>query len=124
MRRVYKNFCPAMISVSIMAANMWKNGVKNVESDNNKILYETLLVLVLQRNGTYCLNTPRTLIRNTTECPTPKLPYYCTNCRDFAKLFLYKPGDALKTPGGYGSKISRQSKQEYGKAVSPMQQPS
>ena len=26
-----------------MAANMWKNGLKSVESDNNKILYETLL---------------------------------------------------------------------------------
>jgi len=26
-----------------MAANMWKNSLKNVESDNNIILYETLL---------------------------------------------------------------------------------
>jgi len=26
-----------------MAANMWKNSLKNVQSDNNKILYETLL---------------------------------------------------------------------------------
>ena len=26
-----------------MAAIMWKNSLKNVESDNNKILYETLL---------------------------------------------------------------------------------
>jgi len=43
MRRVYKNLCPAMISASITAANMWKNSLKNVESDNNKILYETLL---------------------------------------------------------------------------------
>jgi len=43
MRRVYKNLCPAMISALIMAANMWKNSLKNVESDNNKILYETLL---------------------------------------------------------------------------------
>jgi len=38
MRRVYKNLCPA-VSASIMAANMWKNSLKNVESDNNKILY-------------------------------------------------------------------------------------
>jgi len=44
MRRVYKNFCLATISASIMAVNMWKNSFKNVESDNNKILYETLLV--------------------------------------------------------------------------------
>jgi len=43
MRRVYKNMCPATISASIVAANMWKNSLKNVEFDNNKILYETLL---------------------------------------------------------------------------------
>jgi len=41
-----------------MAANMWKNDLKNVESDNNKILYETLLDF-LQRNGTYFVNKPR-----------------------------------------------------------------
>jgi len=45
MRRVYKNLCPATISAPVMAANMWKNSLKNVESDNNKILYETLLDL-------------------------------------------------------------------------------
>jgi hypothetical protein len=43
MKRVYKNLCLATISTSIMAANMWKNSLKNIESDNNKILYETLL---------------------------------------------------------------------------------
>ena len=43
MRRVYKNLCPATISASIMAANMWKNSLKNLEFDNNKILYENLL---------------------------------------------------------------------------------
>jgi len=59
MRRVYKNLCLARISVSIMAANMWKNSLKIVESDNNKILYEILLDCFLQRNGTYCLNKPR-----------------------------------------------------------------
>ena len=26
-----------------MAANMWKNSLKNVESDNSNILYETLI---------------------------------------------------------------------------------
>jgi len=59
MRRVHKILCPATISASIMAANMWKNSLKNAESDNNKILYETLLDFFLQRNGTYCLNKPR-----------------------------------------------------------------
>jgi len=43
MRRVYINSCPATINASIMAANMCKNSLKNVEFDNNKILYETLL---------------------------------------------------------------------------------
>ena len=38
-----QNLCPATISASIMAANVWKNSLKNVESDNNKILYEILL---------------------------------------------------------------------------------
>jgi len=59
MRRVYKNLCPATISASIMAANMWKISLKNVESDNNKILYGTLLDFLLQRNGTYCLSNTR-----------------------------------------------------------------
>ena len=57
MRRVYKNLCPATIIASIMAANMWKNSLKNVESDNNNILYETSLKLFLQRNGTYLHNS-------------------------------------------------------------------
>jgi len=43
MRRVYKNLCLGTVSASIMAANMWKYSLKNVESDNNKILYETLI---------------------------------------------------------------------------------
>jgi len=42
MRKVNKNLCPATISASIMTANMWKNSLKNVESDNDNILYETL----------------------------------------------------------------------------------
>jgi len=63
MGRVNKNLYPATISASIMAANMWKNSLKNVESDNNKIIYETL-VHFLQRNGTYSLNKPRTIKSN------------------------------------------------------------
>ena len=43
MRRVYKNLCPAKISASIMATNMWKISLKDAESDNNKILYVNLL---------------------------------------------------------------------------------
>ena len=54
MRRVHKNLCPATISASIMAANVWRNILKYVESDNNKTLYDYFL----QRNGTYFLNKP------------------------------------------------------------------
>ena len=46
-----------------MAANMWKNSLKNVESHNNKILYEKLFDF-LQRNSTYSLNKPRTIKSN------------------------------------------------------------
>jgi len=49
MRRVYKNLCPATISASTMAANMWKNSLKNVESNDDKILYENVLDFFLQR---------------------------------------------------------------------------
>ena len=73
MRRVYKNLCPATISSSVMAANMWKNSLKNVESDNNKILYKTLLIfffysktvltvcisLVYTATMKYCLRIPQ-----------------------------------------------------------------
>jgi len=62
MRRVYKTLCPATISASIMATNMWGNSLKNVESDNNKILYETLFDFFFQRNGTYCMNKPRNML--------------------------------------------------------------
>ena len=41
-----------------MTENMWKNSLKNVESDKNKVLYEKLFDF-LQRNGTYFLNKPR-----------------------------------------------------------------
>ena len=40
---------------------MWKNSLKKVESDKNKILYETLLDF-LQRNVTYFLNKSRVYI--------------------------------------------------------------
>jgi len=35
MRRLYKNLCPAKTNAATMAANMWTNSLKNVESDNN-----------------------------------------------------------------------------------------
>ena len=60
MMGVYKNLCPATISASIMQTNMWSNSLKNVESDDNKILYKNLtFFFFLQRNGTYFLNKAR-----------------------------------------------------------------
>jgi len=60
MRRVYKNMCPAKIRASIIVENTWKNSLKNVESDNNKILYEILLdFFFLQRKGSYFLSKHR-----------------------------------------------------------------
>ena len=53
-----QTLCPATISASIIVANIWKNSLKNVESDNDKILHKTLLDFFLQRNGTYFLNKP------------------------------------------------------------------
>ena len=74
MRKVHKNLCPATISALIMAANMWKNSLKNVESDNNKMLYETLLDFFLQRNGTYFMNKlvnmPEFCVTRTVHCDT------------------------------------------------------
>jgi len=69
-----------MISASIMVANMWKNSLKNVESDNNKILYETLLDFFLQQNSTYFLNEPRTSNKK-------------------VKQSHYRPGVAQRVPG-------------------------
>ena len=63
--------CCVTISALILAAHVWENSLKNVESDNNKILYETL-VDFLQRNGTYFLNKPCVF-------QTPTNPFTCTS---------------------------------------------
>ena len=59
MRRAYKNLCPATISASIMAANVWKNSLKNVECDNNNFFYETLSIFFTAKRYLF-LNKPRT----------------------------------------------------------------
>jgi len=50
-----------------MAAHMWKNNLKNVEYDNNKILYKNLHDFFLQWNGAYFLNKPRIFSQKTKD---------------------------------------------------------
>jgi len=100
MRRVYKNLYPATISASIMAANMWKNRFKNVESENNKIFLGNLNRFCLQRNWTYFLNKP--LINGagamnsiSKKCRVIFSYYYALNVQ---KVFLALCGSVLQHP--------------------------
>jgi len=40
-----------------MAANMWKNNLKNVECDNNKIIYENLLEIFFYSETVFTFST-------------------------------------------------------------------
>jgi len=66
---------------------MWKNSLKNVESDNNKIIYETLLDF-LQRNGTYFLNKPGTYYKKL-HFMCNKLHIYIYTPSTFIYIFIY-----------------------------------
>ena len=68
---------------------MWKNSLKNVESDNNKILCETLLDFFLQRNGAYCLNKPR--INNLGACCLEQKVDTCSMLTKSVFFFIFSP---------------------------------
>jgi len=53
------------------------------------------------------------------------IPYtlYASLKQQKVKESLYRPGQTLKVPGGFGSQTSRQSANEDGKVVSPTHRP-
>jgi hypothetical protein len=84
--------CHVTISASIMAANMWKNSLKNVESDNNKILYETLLNFFLRRNGIYFLNK----LRNFLSCGLLFIRIPASVMADYCRTHIHQISNLLK----------------------------
>ena len=56
-----------------MAANMWENSLKNVESDNNKTLYKTLVNFFTGKQ--YFFNKPHICFQTVCNDTTHQQPF-------------------------------------------------